>query len=121
MPNPSYRFINLDYMDLMTDGDVSMKKLMLEMLFEEIPKEIQKMGPLYADENYEELRQVSHKMKSTLSFVGNKEMTVANQTIEHNAKNRTDLQSIPSLLKTLEALYPKVISELQEEHKECSS
>jgi len=34
-----YKHINLEYMDMMSDGDDSMKKIMLEMLLEELPQE----------------------------------------------------------------------------------
>ena len=39
----TYEYINLDYMDMMSDGDASMKKVMLEMLLEELPAEMDKM------------------------------------------------------------------------------
>jgi len=110
-----YKFINLDYLDMMSDGDLSMKKTMLEMLLEEIPQELGKMAELLEQGNWETLSSVSHKMKSTLSFVGNEEMTNANQQIEHVAKSDPSTESLKDLLNSLERLYPKVISELEEE------
>ena len=59
-----YKFINLEYMEMMSDGDDSMKKIMLEMLLEELPLEIEKMDTLCQEKNWTELSAVSHKLKS---------------------------------------------------------
>ncbi len=110
-----YKYINLDYLDMMSDGDDSMKKTMLEMLLEELPLEFGKMTELLEQKNWETLSSVSHKMKSTLSFVGNEEMNNANQQIEHVAKSDPSSESLKGLINLLEELCPKVISELEEE------
>ena len=70
--------INLDYMKLMSDGDSVMMKMMLAMLLEELPIEIQKMKESLETGNWEEMRALCHKMKSTLSFVGNDLLTESN-------------------------------------------
>ena len=110
-----YKYINLDYMDMMSDGDESMKKIMLEMLLEELPQEIKKMTELLEQENWEMLSSVSHKMKSTLAFVGNEEMTNANKQIEEIAKSEPVSNSLKSLINELERLCPMAITELKEE------
>ncbi len=112
----AYAHINLDYLDLMSDGDVEMKKVMLEMLFDELPSEIKKMSVCLKEEDWDELRSVSHKMKSTLAFVGNEEMTMANKVLEQNAKNRENFDEMPSLLAVLENTHEAVIAELRIEH-----
>ena len=111
--NNTYQFINLDYLELMSDGDDSMKKVLLEMLVEELPDEIVKMRKLQQESNWTELTSVSHKMKSTLSYVGNESMTVANKTIELNTKNNTSLEDVPSLMDSLETNLDRVMNELK--------
>jgi HPt (histidine-containing phosphotransfer) domain-containing protein len=113
MMNTNFRFIDLSYLDLMSDGDMEMKQTMIEMLLEEIPEEMEKMKVLHQDANWKELREVSHKMKSTLAFVGNHEMTEANKTIEDIAKAEQNLEQLPHLLAQLFDLYPKVLDELK--------
>ena len=61
----TYQFLNLDYLNMMSDGDDDMKATMIEMLVEEIPEEMEKMKELYTATDWNELREVSHKMKST--------------------------------------------------------
>lgn len=109
----NFQFINLDYLDLMSDGDEDMKQTMIEMLLEEIPEEMEKMQSLNEEGDWKELREVSHKLKSTLSFVGNKEMTAANQRIEDIAKVGEGTAELPALLATLVDIYPKVLEELK--------
>jgi len=109
----NFQFINLDYLDLMSDGDEDMKQTMIEMLLEEIPEEMEQMRVLNAEGNWKELREVSHKMKSTLSFVGNKEMTAANQQVEDIAKVGEGTEALPALLATLFDIYPKALEELK--------
>lgn len=111
--NNAYQFINLDYLELMSDGDDSMKKVLLEMLVEELPDEIVKMRKLQQESNWAELTSVSHKMKSTLSYVGNDKMTEANKTIELNTKHNTGLEDVPSLMDSLETNLDRVMNELK--------
>jgi HPt (histidine-containing phosphotransfer) domain-containing protein len=107
--------INLDYLDLMSDGDAEMKKTMLLMLLEELPEEIQKLWQAYKINDWVELRGISHKMKSTLSFVGNEPMTEANKKIEQYAYQQNHLDSIPKLITVLDTLYPSVAHALDTE------
>ena len=114
MNNNAFNYINLDYLELMSDGDDSMKKVMLEMLFEELPLEIGRMKQMCQESNWKDLSSVSHKMKSTLSFVGNSEMIEANKKIEILAKEMEEVKAIPPLLNILEELLPKAVGELRQ-------
>lgn len=110
-----YQHINLEYMEMMSDGDDSMKKIMLEMLLEELPQEIEKLEQLCQTSDWSETSAVSHKLKSTLAFVGNDEMTNANKNIEAFAKNPDQVNEISGLIQTLKSLYPQVLVELNKE------
>jgi HPt (histidine-containing phosphotransfer) domain-containing protein len=103
-------------MDLMADGDNDMKKIMLELLFEEPLQEIQSMYQMSKDNNLVEIKKVSHKMKSTLAFVGNDELTKTNVDIEIIAKTENDLDKLPNLIRQLDKLYQAALVLLKEEH-----
>lgn len=111
-----YQYINLDYLNLMTDGDDEMKKVMIDMLFEELPQELEKMNVLELAGDSEELKSVSHKMKSTLAFIGNDNMTEANKQIEAILKSGEQTKKISDLLNILNEFHHKVIAELQLEY-----
>ena len=116
MNENTYNHINLEYMDMMSDGDESMKKIMLEMLLEELPQEVQKMQELLVTQQWNDLGSVSHKLKSTLAFVGNPSMTAANRDIELMAKEQKELDRIPELVQILHNMYPKALEELKMVH-----
>ncbi len=112
----TYKFLNLDYLELMADGDDDMKATMIEMLVEEIPEEMAKMKQMYETADWKELREVSHKMKSTLAFVGNDVMTEANKEVEEIGKDGGEnAEKLPELLGILFDVYPKALVELKME------
>jgi HPt (histidine-containing phosphotransfer) domain-containing protein len=111
----SHQFIDLEYMDLMCEEDISMKKMMLEMLLDEIPGELTKMRLCLNTADWKDLNAVSHKFKSTLAFIGNTEMTNANKQIEQATKQLVALENIPDWLQILEDTGISVIKELKNE------
>ena len=115
----TYAHINLDYLNLMSDGDLDMKKVMLEMLLDELPSEIEKMRPLLEAKDWNNLKEVSHKMKSTLAFVGNEEMTIANKVVEQISKNLENFDELPELITILENMTEKVMPELKQVYGAC--
>lgn len=112
-----YEYVNPEYLDLMTEGDAATKKVILEMLLTELPSELAKMRALNDKEEWQTLWEVSHKMKSTLPFVGNEEMIDTNKQVEKLAKGRVQLNNIPIKLNKLEELCQKAIEELKEIHQ----
>ncbi len=106
-------YLNLDYLRLMADDDEDTIQTMLGMLLEELPEEFEKIKTCYLEKNWSELHSVSHKMKSTLAFVGNEELTAANKEIERLAKEGTDLERIEELLAAMDDVMPLVMEELQ--------
>ncbi|RMF26988.1 MAG: Hpt domain-containing protein [Bacteroidetes bacterium] len=113
MNNVMYQYIDLSYMDLMTDGDADMKRTMLEMLLNELPTEMANMKHLLEQKDWDALGKASHKMKSSLAFVGNAQLTEANQKIEHFSKAGENLDQIPALMATVEELLGKALAELK--------
>jgi len=107
--------INLDYLRLMADNDEEMIQTMLAMLLEELPEEVGRIKELCGMEKWDELTRVSHKMKSTLAFVGNDLMTTANKELERITKYKTDLSLAPGLVATLDSHLPAVMDALQGE------
>ena len=108
-----FHYISLDYIDKMSGGDEETKKLLLDMLINELPQAVLEMKQLFAAKKWELLRNASHKMKSTLAFVGNDQMTRANRKILETLSSSGNGNSLHQEMKTLEMLGPKVLTELQ--------
>jgi len=115
MKESAYQFINLEYLELMADGDSEMKGVMLEMLVTELPEELEKMRSEFNQQSWEALGSTSHKMKSTLSFVGNPKMTEANKEIEAICKTGENLAQIEGMIKIMEEIVPNVLLEIKQE------
>jgi HPt (histidine-containing phosphotransfer) domain-containing protein len=109
----AFNFINLDYLETMTEGDTDMLRTMLDMIVGELQNEIPKMSAHFEAQDWEGLRQVSHKFKSTLGFVGNELMTEVNREIEEIARTSGQFDKVPALLQILAELQPDVVQELQ--------
>jgi len=109
----TYKHIDLGYLDIMSDGDDDMKKTMLEMLLDEMPAEVQKMQEVLANSDWEELGKVSHKMKSTLAFIGSSTLTDNNAQLELNCKNNENLDQNATLVSIIAEQYALVAPELK--------
>ena len=109
----SFQNINLDYLETMTGSDADMMNQMLHMLIDEIPSEIIKMQESVASKDWEEIFQISHKLKTTLAFIGNNDMTSLNKTIEHCSRNRVEIIDIPPMVQQLSDLSILVMAELR--------
>ncbi|MDZ7880107.1 MAG: hypothetical protein U5L45_20685 [Saprospiraceae bacterium] len=110
----TYKYINLDYLDTMTGGDEEMKNEMISMLTLEIPDEMAKMQAATAAADWEEVFQISHKFKTTLSFIGNEEMITTNKTVEYCSRHRVDVAEISKMVAQLAEKTPFVLEELKQ-------
>jgi HPt (histidine-containing phosphotransfer) domain-containing protein len=108
----TFRHINLEYLETMTDGDADMMQTMLEMLIAEIPEEMEKMMECSKADDWNEVFQISHKMKTTLSYIGNVEMIELNKQIEHDARHRENIATLPARVASLCAMSVPVVEEL---------
>jgi len=116
----NFKHIDLSYLELMSDGDVQMKSILLDMLLTEPVGEFEKMQALTAQKNWDELKQVSHKMKSTLPYIGFEELSETNKRIDkmlwerENAELSDDAinQTIPDMVKIVCDLYQQAVPEL---------
>jgi HPt (histidine-containing phosphotransfer) domain-containing protein len=115
MSEKKFEHLNLEYLLLMADGDEAIIREVVSTLIVEIPTELAKMHQYLEENDWIALREVSHKYKSTLSFVGNESMINANKSIEYTIKTSEDYSQIPSLLDTLDRYAPLVIEELSSE------
>jgi HPt (histidine-containing phosphotransfer) domain-containing protein len=97
----------------MTGNDEEMKQTMLGMLAEEIPVEMEKMSAAHDNKDWNELFNISHKMKTTLAFVGNEKMIAINKEVEHAARHQQNLNKIEEQVRELNTLGNHVLIEMK--------
>ena len=115
MKQQRLRYVNLDYLNQMSAGDLGTKKLLLEMLMKELPVAVTNMQSFYKKQQWKQLHETSHKMKSTLAFVGNNEMTKANLVILEQvqlSKNLSQLSTYLQLLTNKSSLVQKELEKI---------
>ncbi len=112
-----YQYIDLNYIELMAGEDELMKQLMLEMLLDELPRELDKLYEHYEYQEWDELRRVSHKLKIVFAFLGNDLLSSANRELEQLLRFRTGLEKLPELITIIQKIYPKVLEELRTEYE----
>jgi len=107
------KYINLEYLKLMCEGDADMERVILDLVIDEIPAELSKMTDALAGKDWHGLFEIAHKFKTTLSYVGNAEMTNITKTLEFCARGQTSLEEIPGLIASLEQISKEVLPELK--------
>ena len=112
MVTTKFEYLNLDYLNIMTGNDTEMMQTMISMLVEELPVEIEKMHTTLQNKDWNELFNISHKMKTTLSFIGNNEMTEINKDVEHHARNQKHLELLPDMIQRLDHLGVHALREM---------
>lgn len=109
-----FQHINLDYLNMMTDGDADMRSTMLLMISEEVPDELKKMNEAANSGDWQEVFQISHKMKTTLAFIGNDGLTNLNKEIEHSTRNNIHLNEVLEKVQRLTKYSEPMLSELEQ-------
>ncbi len=109
----THTLINLDYLKTMAGGDPEMEQTLLDMVLAELNEEWEAMCRHFEEKNWKELFQASHKMKSTLAFVGNDELTYLNKAVEDRTRHLRDLHEVGTYMQQLEACLPPVIEALR--------
>lgn len=111
------QFINLEYLEIMTDGDLEMKKTMLELFLDEPVSDIKLLHNLYKQNDITTLAFVSHKLKSTFAFLGNERLSALIKSINDNAKNNMNIAAMQAQLNELQDLFGLVLEEVKTELK----
>lgn len=111
-----YRHVtNLDFLDESIGGDEDLKIKMLEIMIRETPDEVAQMEKYYQEENWERLRAVAHKFKSTVSYMGLTGLKEVIQNIQLNAEKKENLDITKNMIVEVKNICLLACQELQEE------
>ena len=101
-----HKYLDLSYVDSLIGDDNETKIVILSTLLDEVPQELGKMEELIDSEDWKVFHEVSHKLKSTLAYLGNDEIFKVNEDIMLNAR------AIEGLLEQKKALNDSEIQRL---------
>ena len=118
MTTTVFKFIDFTYLDTLIDGDVETKQVIISTLLEEVPEEIGLLKAALANGKWSEFHEVSHKLKSTLAYVGNDAIFDANQNMMMSSRNFENLDKIPTWLGEVEKHWENIKPELEKAMEE---
>lgn len=97
----AHQTVDLHYLNIMTADDQGLKAKMLQIMLDETPGELELLEKHLEAANWDGLRAVAHKMKSSVEFMGLKDTLDTLKTIEISAKERTGLDLLAPKINTV--------------------
>jgi len=110
--NNNEEVTNLDYLEDLSAGDTEMMKELIEMFLDQAPENITNMKKYLEKGDWKKLGEEAHKLKPTISYMGIQELETTIRTLESNAKNAEELDSLGPLLSEVENVCDKAYKEL---------
>ena len=107
--------IDLNYLNQLSEGDDEFSISMLSYFLENAPAVIADLKQFYAGKDWKNLRNVAHKFKPQLTFMGIKSVFNEVETIEQNAASEKNTDQIPSLIDKTEAVCIEAMKEIKRE------
>lgn len=109
----SCQYIDLAYLDAIAGNDQSLRKTLLDMVQKELATAVPEMEKACKQQDWDTLHGIAHKLKTTLAFVGNAELTEANRQLLSNLEAKNYQADFVNYLSTYHQLYDPIAKELQ--------
>jgi PAS domain S-box-containing protein len=107
--------IDLDYLEQLSEGDDDFSISMLSYFLDNTPIVMQEMRDFFEAKDWKALRNVAHKFKPQLTFMGIKSVFQDVENIEQLSANVTQTDRIPVLIDKVDSVCKKAIEELKVE------
>ena len=111
---------NLKHLEEISDGSNEFIIEMLTLFIEEMPAELDKIDLHLQNKDWKSLKQVIHKIKSSITCVGLKEIESTVKDAEDYATNETNLEKLPGMVLKIKQICNEAIGELTIYLKELS-
>jgi len=113
--NKVQEHISFEYLNTVTEDDEELKLRMMRIMLDETPMELKSLEEAAAASQWDNLRAVAHKMKSTMQFLGLEDTLETVKFIEVSARERTHLEQIPEKVRSVVQVCTRALGALQEE------
>jgi HPt (histidine-containing phosphotransfer) domain-containing protein len=112
MSERQYKYINLEYINELADGETEFLVHIIDSYLASIPVDMGKLGDAIKEQNYEQVAFYCHKLKGSLNFIGSSEYAAIFETMEINARKQTDIEKMPAMLAEVASYVESVTAEL---------
>lgn len=108
------KLYDLSQLISLSGGNADFVNKMVQMFLEMTPEIVGRINNGYAENNLDEVGAAAHKIKPTIDMMGIILLKDVIRQLENNAKNRTNLDSIPNLIQEVNEVLNRVMQQLQE-------
>lgn len=109
-PNPH---ADLSYLKEISNGSKEFIIEMISVFIREIPIEIDKLEKHLAAKDWKSLKSVAHKMKSTFSIMGIKELESDIKLMNDYAAQESNLDQLPAMIANTKKICIETVKELE--------
>jgi HPt (histidine-containing phosphotransfer) domain-containing protein len=111
----AYQYLNLDYLELMSGGDKTDRRRLLEMLEKDLRESPRLMQLTLKDQDWGKLERQAHYFKSTLPFTGCEKLIATHQTFYQLVRSRGEQPEVALLLGEVRESCQAVLKEVRQE------
>ena len=106
---------NLDKINEMAEGDEDFVNSVISVFLEEVPQDLQDLENALAQNDYEKVYQLAHKIKPNVDLLGMEQTRAAALEIETLGKNSANISEIEKVFPILKKDIDQVVSELKKD------
>jgi CheY-like chemotaxis protein len=106
--------IDLEYLKIISKGDEVFEKNMIRSFSIQMPEELNRLKSSILERDYEQIGSIAHNMKSTLSYMGLRQLTPLLQQIEQECKQQNGITRINDNFTLISATCQLAITEAKE-------
>ncbi len=105
---------NLEYLEQLSEGDQEFTTSMIQYFIDNAPAVLDSMKESYEQKDWVALRNVAHKFKPQLNFMGINSVLEEVESIEQDAFKQQNLERLPSLIQKTDRICREAIEQLKQ-------
>jgi CheY-like chemotaxis protein/HPt (histidine-containing phosphotransfer) domain-containing protein len=109
------KLYDLSMVQSVSGGDEGFIKKMVALFIETVPQNLDELNKAVQGENWDLVAKTAHKLKSTVDSMGIKSIKQEIRTVEANAKQKIQVEEIPTLVEKIGLVIHETIGQLQAE------
>lgn len=114
---PAQRLTNLEFLKQMSDSTNSFFIEFIQLFLKNTPDSLTDLNTALKVKDWEKIRQVAHKMKPSMNYIGLKQTYEVVVQLEQNAKQQIHLDEMPDMISKVNDACQIAFLELEEELK----
>jgi hypothetical protein len=111
------KLYDLSMIQSVSGGDAAFIKKMVLLFIETVPQNVRELADATAQQNWEQVSKMAHKLKSTIDSMGIRSIHDQIRTVEKYAKNQEQLNRLPDMVLQVESVVSVCIQQLRKEIK----